>query len=111
MIVIAKEIQTAAYLFASILFILSLGSLSSQESAKRGVFYGIIGMAIAIIATVFGQGVAGHIYIIAAIAIPGLLRARISGNEASAIGSLRAVSSAQSDGSGTGLEIAPVPTR
>jgi NAD(P) transhydrogenase subunit beta len=38
---IVKEIQTAAYLFASILFILSLGSLSSQESAKRGVFYGI----------------------------------------------------------------------
>ena len=34
--------------------------------------------------------------IIAAIAVPGLLRARISGNEASAIGSLRAISSAQS---------------
>jgi NAD(P) transhydrogenase subunit beta len=76
---IAKEIQTAAYLFASILFILSLGGLSSQESAKRGVFYGIIGMAIAIIATVLGQGVAGHIYIVVAIAIAsviGLLLAR-----------------------------------
>jgi H+-translocating NAD(P) transhydrogenase subunit beta len=73
MIVIAKEIQTAAYLFASILFILSLGSLSSQESAKRGVFYGIIGMAIAIIATVFGQGVAGHVYIMAAIAVASLI--------------------------------------
>jgi len=76
---IAKEIQTAAYLFASILFILSLGSLSSQESAKRGVFYGIIGMAIAILATVFGQGVAGQIYIVVAIAIAsviGLLLAR-----------------------------------
>lgn len=76
---IAKEIQTAAYLFASILFILSLGGLSSQESAKRGVFYGIIGMAIAILATVLGQGVAGHIYIVVAIAIAsviGLLVAR-----------------------------------
>jgi NAD(P) transhydrogenase subunit beta len=76
---IEKEIQTAAYLFASILFILSLGSLSSQESAKRGVFYGIIGMAIAILATVFGQGVAGQIYIVVAIAIAsviGLLLAR-----------------------------------
>ncbi|MBK6835966.1 MAG: NAD(P)(+) transhydrogenase (Re/Si-specific) subunit beta [Bacteroidetes bacterium] len=74
-----KEIQTAAYLFASILFILSLGSLSSQESAKRGVFYGIIGMAIAILATVFGEGVAGQIYIVVAIAIAsviGLLLAR-----------------------------------
>ena len=76
---IAKEIQTAAYLFASILFILSLGSLSSQESAKRGVFYGIIGMVIAIIATILGQHVAGHIYIISAIAVAsviGLLLAR-----------------------------------
>ena len=72
-------IQTAAYLFASILFILSLGSLSSQESAKRGVFYGIIGMAIAILATVMGEGVAGQVYIIIAIAIAsviGLLLAR-----------------------------------
>ncbi len=76
---IAKEIQTAAYLFASILFILSLGGLSSQESAKRGVFYGIIGMIVAIIATVLGQGVAGHVYIISAIAVAsiiGLLLAR-----------------------------------
>ena len=76
---IAKEIQTAAYLFASILFILSLGGLSSQESAKRGVLFGIIGMIVAIIATVLGQGVAGHVYIIAAIAVAsviGLLLAR-----------------------------------
>ncbi len=76
---IAKEIQTAAYLFASILFILSLGGLSSQESAKRGVLYGIVGMAIAIVATVLGEGVAGHVYIIGAIAIAsviGLMLAR-----------------------------------
>lgn len=73
MMFIAKEIQTAAYLFASILFILSLGGLSSQESAKRGVFYGIVGMIVAIFATVLGQGVAGHIYIIIAIAIASLI--------------------------------------
>ena len=65
---IVKEIQTAAYLFASILFILSLSGLSSQESAKRGVLFGIVGMIVAIIATVMGQGVEGHVYIIAAIA-------------------------------------------
>ena len=70
---IVKEIQIAAYLFASILFILSLGGLSSQESAKRGVFYGIIGMLIAIIATVLGQGVEGHVYIIVAIAIAAVI--------------------------------------
>jgi len=76
---IVKEIQTAAYLFASILFILSLGGLSSQESAKRGVLYGIVGMIVAIIATVLGQGVAGHVYIIGAIAVAsviGLMLAR-----------------------------------
>ncbi len=72
-------IQTAAYLFASILFILSLGGLSSQESAKRGVLYGIVGMAIAIIATVLGAGIEGQIYIILAIVIAsviGLMLAR-----------------------------------
>ena len=69
MIEIAKEIQTAAYLFASILFILSLSGLSSQESAKRGVLYGIVGMIVAILATVLGKGVEGHTYIISAIAI------------------------------------------
>jgi NAD(P) transhydrogenase subunit beta len=70
---IVKEIQIAAYLFASILFILSLGSLSSQESAKRGVLYGIIGMFIAILATILGQDVQGHIYIITAIAIASII--------------------------------------
>jgi len=70
---IVKEIQIAAYLFASILFILSLGGLSSQESAKRGVFYGIIGMIIAVLATVLGQGVHGHVYIIAAVAIASVI--------------------------------------
>ena len=69
----AIGIQTAAYVFASILFILSLGGLSSQESAKRGVFYGIVGMAIAILATVLGQSVHGHIYIMIAIAIASVI--------------------------------------
>jgi len=70
---ITAQIQTAAYLFAGILFILSLGGLSSQEGAKRGVFYGIIGMAIAILSTVLGKGVEGHVYIIIAIAIASLI--------------------------------------
>ena len=70
---IAKEIQTAAYLFASILFILSLSGLSSQESAKRGVLYGIVGMIVAIIATVMGQGVEGHVYIISAITVASVI--------------------------------------
>ncbi|MFC7704067.1 NAD(P)(+) transhydrogenase (Re/Si-specific) subunit beta [Plastorhodobacter daqingensis] len=47
---------TAAYVVAAILFILSLGGLSGQESAKRAVWYGIAGMALAVIATLFGPG-------------------------------------------------------
>ena len=47
----------AAYVAAAILFILSLGGLSNQESAKRAVWYGIAGMALAVVATVFGPGV------------------------------------------------------
>ena len=47
-------LQSAAYISASVLFILSLGGLSNQESAKRAVWYGIVGMALAVIATVFG---------------------------------------------------------
>jgi H+-translocating NAD(P) transhydrogenase subunit beta len=70
---IGHEIQTAAYLFASILFILSLGGLSSQETAKRGVLYGIVGMIIALLATVLGQGAEGHVYIIVAVAIASVI--------------------------------------
>ncbi|MDX1786442.1 MAG: NAD(P)(+) transhydrogenase (Re/Si-specific) subunit beta, partial [Roseovarius sp.] len=47
---------TAAYVVATILFILSLGGLSGQESAKRAVWYGIVGMALAVTATLIGPG-------------------------------------------------------
>jgi H+-translocating NAD(P) transhydrogenase subunit beta len=46
----------AAYAVAAVLFILSLGGLSGQESAKRAVWYGIAGMAIAVLATIVGPG-------------------------------------------------------
>src|SRR6056297_755960 len=46
----------AAYAVAAVLFILSLGGLSGQESAKRAVWYGIAGMAIAVLATMIGPG-------------------------------------------------------
>jgi NAD(P) transhydrogenase subunit beta len=70
---ISTGIQTAAYLFASILFILSLGGLSSQASAKRGVIFGIVGMAIAILSTVLGAEVQGHAYIIIALALASVI--------------------------------------
>ena len=47
---------TAAYVVAAVLFILSLGGLSGQESAKRAVWYGIAGMGLAVAATLLGQG-------------------------------------------------------
>ncbi|WP_147124499.1 NAD(P)(+) transhydrogenase (Re/Si-specific) subunit beta [Shimia ponticola] len=46
----------AAYAVAGVLFILSLGGLSGQESAKRAVWYGIAGMTIAVLATLIGPG-------------------------------------------------------
>ncbi len=70
---ISAPIQIASYLLASILFILSLGGLSSQESAKRGVLYGMIGMAIAILSTVLGESIEGHAYILIAIAIASVI--------------------------------------
>jgi H+-translocating NAD(P) transhydrogenase subunit beta len=48
---------SAAYIAAAVLFILCLGGLSGQESAKRAVWYGIAGMAMAVVATVLGKGI------------------------------------------------------
>ena len=52
-----EGILTASYITSSVLFILALGGLSNQEKAKRAVWYGIVGMAIAIFATTFGKEV------------------------------------------------------
>ena len=48
---------TASYITSSVLFILALGGLSNQEKAKRAVWYGIIGMVIAVFATIYGNQV------------------------------------------------------
>ncbi|MEC3861898.1 Re/Si-specific NAD(P)(+) transhydrogenase subunit beta [Mesobacterium sp. TK19101] len=57
-------IVTAAYIAAAVLFILSLGGLSGQESAKRAVWYGIVGMALAMVATIFGPGVGNYVILL-----------------------------------------------
>ena len=49
-----------SYIIATILFILALGGLSNQETARRGNWYGIIGMAIALIATVASENVTAN---------------------------------------------------
>jgi len=51
---ISAGIVTVSYIAATVLFILALGGLSNQETARRGNWYGIVGMAIALIATVLG---------------------------------------------------------
>lgn len=61
-----------AYLLAAILFILSLGGLSSQETARRGNWCGVAGMAIAIIATLFAVA-AGNFWLIGLVMIPGAI--------------------------------------
>ena len=61
-------IVSAAYIAAAVLFILSLGGLSGQESAKRAVWYGIVGMGLAVAATVFGPGVGNWLVILLMIA-------------------------------------------
>ena len=68
-------LQTAAYISATVLFILSLGGLSNQESAKRAVWYGIIGMAIAVAATIIGSNVAPSTMLIGSIVIGALIGA------------------------------------
>ena len=75
------SLATVAYLAATILFILCLGGLSNQETSRRGNLYGIVGMAIAVLATIFGPQVtsAGLAYIIVAMvigAVIGLFAAR-----------------------------------
>jgi H+-translocating NAD(P) transhydrogenase subunit beta len=62
---------TAAYVVAAVLFILSLGGLSGQESAKRAVWYGIVGMALAVLATLYGPGAGNWFVSVVMIAIGG----------------------------------------
>jgi NAD(P) transhydrogenase subunit beta len=62
-------IVSAAYIAASVLFILSLGGLSNQESAKRAVWYGIAGMGIAVFATIFSPDSGNYLLLLLAIAI------------------------------------------
>ncbi|MBM5810792.1 MAG: Re/Si-specific NAD(P)(+) transhydrogenase subunit beta [Gammaproteobacteria bacterium] len=69
----ADNLVTVAYLGATILFILSLGGLSHPESSRRGNLYGIVGMTIAVLATVSGPRVlaAGLPWIVAALVAGG----------------------------------------
>src|SRR5687767_1519231 len=69
----AVGITSAAYLAAGVLFILSLGGLSRPETARRGNVYGMVGMAIAILATLSMDRVTSYGAIVAAMAVGGTI--------------------------------------
>ncbi len=66
---------TASYLAASVLFILSLSGLSNQETSRRGNVYGIVGMAIAVIATIASDHVANYGLVLAMMVVGGSIGA------------------------------------
>ncbi len=69
------NLATVSYIGATILFILSLGGLSNPESSRRGNLFGMIGMTIAVLATVFGPRVtaAGIPWIVSAMVVGGAI--------------------------------------
>ena len=69
------SLATVSYIGATILFILSLGGLANPETARRGNLFVIIGMALAVLATVFGPRVApaGIAWIIGALVVGGAI--------------------------------------
>ncbi|MDP7070135.1 MAG: NAD(P)(+) transhydrogenase (Re/Si-specific) subunit beta [Phycisphaerales bacterium] len=79
------SLATIAYLVAGILFILSLGGLSKQETATRGTWYGIIGMVIALAAAILGPDVTRYgvlvVAMVPAAAIGGVLASRVQMTE------------------------------
>ena len=68
---INEGIVNVSYIIATILFILALGGLSNQETARRGNWYGIIGMTIALLATIFGEVTAQYDKLIVALLVGG----------------------------------------
>jgi NAD(P) transhydrogenase subunit beta len=72
----SQSLVTMSYIAATVLFILSLSGLSNQETARRGNYYGMLGMAIAILATVLSPSVQSYVTLIIALLIGGSIGAR-----------------------------------
>lgn len=70
-----QSLAVVAYIGATILFILSLGGLSNPETARRGNLFGMIGMTIAVVATVLSPRVtpAGYAWIVGALVVGGAI--------------------------------------
>ena len=69
----SEGLVQAAYIIAALLFIMSLADLSKHETAKVGCWYGIVGMTIALVATIFGPQSEGTLWIIIAMIIGGVI--------------------------------------
>ena len=64
---------TVSYIFAAILFVLALGGLSNPATSRRGNLYGMIGMVVALIATVFGAVGANYSFLAGALVVGGII--------------------------------------
>ena len=69
----SHSLVTMSYIVATILFILSLSGLSNQETARKGNYYGMLGMAIAIVATALSASVSSYVILIIALLIGGFI--------------------------------------
>ncbi len=72
----SQSLVTMSYIVATILFIFSLSGLSNQETARKGNYYGMLGMAIAIVATALSASVTSYVILIIALLIGGAIGAR-----------------------------------
>jgi len=66
-------LQTVTYIVSGVLFILSLGNLSQQETAKKGNLFGMCGMLLAILATILGESTEGHSLLIVIMVLASLM--------------------------------------
>jgi NAD(P) transhydrogenase subunit beta len=71
--ILPAGVVTVAYIGATILFILALGGLSHPETARRGNLFGIIGMSVALLATIFGVVTGNYALLVGALAIGGFI--------------------------------------
>src|ERR1041384_1209300 len=75
----SPSMTAVAYIAATILFILSLGGLSNPETSRRGNLYGVLGMAIAVIATIAARVIpAGIPWALGALAVGGMIGAYLA---------------------------------
>ena len=74
----SQGLVSAAYLVAAVLFILSLAGLSKQETAQRGCYSGILGMTIALVATLMAPTVEGLVFILIAMIVGGVIGTRLA---------------------------------